>query len=148
MFAPGLSGKLHAKCSVGFYTCNGGYIYILYLPYIYILFSQEIRTATMSCIEGLSTLWPHVSKSGGKNGTYFLAQTYLTNVLSHLITCYVVSVTGRSAVWSHFLGDVLAMMVQQKKLILSDIDFLSEFFTTLLSSGHHSLLVPQSVGER
>nr|GEW70692.1 hypothetical protein [Tanacetum cinerariifolium] len=82
---------------------------------------MEIRTAAMSCIEGLSTLWPHVSKSGGKN--------------------------GRSAVWSHFLGDVLAMMVQQKKLILSDTDFLSEFWTTLISSGHHSLLVPQSVGE-
>ena len=53
---------------------------ILHLPYIYILFSQEIRTAAMSCIEGLSTLWPHVSKSGGKNGTSFLAQTYLTNI--------------------------------------------------------------------
>ncbi|KAI3778087.1 hypothetical protein L2E82_07103 [Cichorium intybus] len=83
---------------------------------------QEIRTAAMSCIEGLLTLWPHVSMSGGKN--------------------------GRSAVWSHFLGDLLALMIQQKKLILSDKDFLSEFFTTLLSSTHHSLLVPHTVGER
>ncbi|KAF5805582.1 putative U3 small nucleolar RNA-associated protein [Helianthus annuus] len=83
---------------------------------------QEIRSAAMSCVEGLLTLWPHVSLSGGKN--------------------------GRSAVWSHFLGEILAMMVQQKKLIVSDTDFLSEFFTTLLSSSHHGLLVPHSVGER
>ncbi|KAL4574909.1 hypothetical protein LXL04_021749 [Taraxacum kok-saghyz] len=85
---------------------------------------QEIRTAAMSCIEGLLTLWPHVSLSGGQN--------------------------GRSAVWSNFLGDVLGLMVQQKKLILSDKDFLAEFFTTLLSysTGHRSLLVPQSVGEK
>lgn len=83
---------------------------------------QGIRAAAMSCIEGLFALWPHVSLSGGKN--------------------------GRSAVWSHFLGELLALMVQQKKLILSDSDFLSDFFTTLLSSTHHSLLVPQSVGER
>ncbi|XP_024990164.1 uncharacterized protein At3g06530 isoform X2 [Cynara cardunculus var. scolymus] len=83
---------------------------------------QGIRAAAMSCIEGLFSLWPHVSLSGGKN--------------------------GRSAAWSHFLGDLLALIVQQKKLILSDTDFLSDFFTTLLSSSHHSLLVPQSVGER
>ncbi|XP_023757327.1 uncharacterized protein At3g06530 [Lactuca sativa] len=83
---------------------------------------QEIRVAAMSCIEGLLTLWPHVSLSGGKN--------------------------GRSAIWSHFLGDLLALMVQHKKLILSDKNFLPDFFTTLLSSTHHSMLVPQSVGER
>ncbi|KAI3712588.1 hypothetical protein L1987_71147 [Smallanthus sonchifolius] len=83
---------------------------------------QAIRVAAMSCIEGLFSIWPQVRLSGGKN--------------------------GRSAVWSHFLGEILAMMVQQKKLIVSDIDFLSEFFTTLLSSSHHRLLVPQSVGDR
>ncbi|KAK9059672.1 hypothetical protein SSX86_020376 [Deinandra increscens subsp. villosa] len=83
---------------------------------------QEMRAAAMSCIEGQLLLWPHVSLSGGKN--------------------------GRSAAWSHFLGEVLAMMVQQKKLIVSDTDFLSEFFTTLLSSSHHRLLVPHNVGER
>nr|XP_043631361.1 uncharacterized protein At3g06530 isoform X2 [Erigeron canadensis] len=83
---------------------------------------QEIRSAAMSCIEGLYALWPHISSSGGKN--------------------------GRSAVWVHFLGELMAMMVQQKKLILSDMDFLFEFFTTLLSSTHHSLLVPKSVGDR
>lgn len=83
---------------------------------------KEMRAAAISCIEGLFNLWPHVSSSGGKN--------------------------GRSAVWSHFLGEILAMMVQQKKLILSDKDFLFDFFTTLLSSSYHSLLVPQSVGER
>ncbi|KAI7750210.1 hypothetical protein M8C21_026307, partial [Ambrosia artemisiifolia] len=80
----------------------------------------EIRAAAMSCIEGQLSLWPHVSLSGGRN--------------------------GRSAVWSQFLGEILAMMVQQKKLIVSDPDFLSEFFTTLLSSSHHGLLVPKSVG--
>ncbi|KAK1419459.1 hypothetical protein QVD17_28628 [Tagetes erecta] len=82
----------------------------------------EIRAAAMSCIKGLFTLWPHLSSSGGKN--------------------------GRSAVWIHFLEEILSMMVEQKKLIVSDMDFLSEFFSTLLSSSHHSLLVPQSVGER
>ncbi|XP_076945325.1 uncharacterized protein At3g06530-like [Bidens hawaiensis] len=83
---------------------------------------QETRAAAMSGIEGLFTLWPHASLSGGKN--------------------------GRSAVWSHFLGEILAMMVQHKKLIVSDVDFLSEFFTALLSSSYHGLLVPKSVGER
>ncbi|XP_076957841.1 uncharacterized protein At3g06530-like [Bidens hawaiensis] len=83
---------------------------------------QETRAAAMGCIEGLLMLWPHASLSGGKN--------------------------GRSAVWSHFLGEILAMMVQYKKLIVSDIDFLAEFFTTLLSSSYHGLLVPKSVGER
>ncbi|GJT76551.1 hypothetical protein Tco_1043276 [Tanacetum coccineum] len=29
-----------------------------------------------------------------------------------------------------------------EEIILSDTDFLSEFWTTLLSSGHHSILVP------
>ncbi|KAL8224035.1 hypothetical protein R6Q57_019510 [Mikania cordata] len=83
---------------------------------------QEIRAAAMSCIEGQFSLWPHVSLSGGKN--------------------------GRSAIWSHFLGEILALMVQQKKLIVSDPYFLSELFTALLSSSHHRLLVSQNVGDR
>ncbi|XP_071732709.1 uncharacterized protein At3g06530 isoform X2 [Rutidosis leptorrhynchoides] len=83
---------------------------------------KDIGSAAMGCIEELFTLWPHVSVAGGKN--------------------------GRSAVWSHFLGELLAMMSQQKKLIISDKDFLLEFFTTLLSPTHRSLLVPQNVGDR
>lgn len=84
--------------------------------------NKELRVAAMSCIEGLCTFSGHVDFSKWK--------------------------TGRSATWTHFLDELLSLMVQQKRLILSDRDVLPSFFTSLLSSSCHSLLVPESIGQR
>ncbi|KAK9292213.1 hypothetical protein L1049_020175 [Liquidambar formosana] len=84
--------------------------------------NQDVRTAAMKCIEGLYTLWSRVDFSRRKN--------------------------GNNASWSCFLEELLGLIVQQKKLILSDRNFLPSFLTSLLSSSHHSLLVPQNTEQR
>lgn len=84
--------------------------------------NQDVRVAAMSCIEGLFTVWPRVTLSRSKN--------------------------GKSAVWSHFLGELLGLMIQQKLLIVSDRNILPSFFATLLSGSYHSLLVPETIGQR
>ncbi|KAM7494654.1 hypothetical protein LguiB_029263 [Lonicera macranthoides] len=81
--------------------------------------NQDVRAAAMGCIEGLLALWPHVNLSRSKN-----------------------------AAWSPFLGELLGLMIQQKRLISSDVNIIPSFFTTLLSSSHRSLLVPQTIGQR
>lgn len=55
---------------------------------------------------------------------------------------------GNHAVWSHFLDKLLDLIVQQKRLILSDREFLPSLMTSLLSSSCHSLLVPNDVEQR
>ncbi|KAH9647914.1 hypothetical protein KPL70_025376 [Citrus sinensis] len=84
--------------------------------------NQEMRVAAMGCIDGLYALWRRFDFSSKKNGS--------------------------TALWSHFLDDLLGLMVQQKRLILSDKKFLSSFMTSLLSSSCNSLLVPESIGQR
>ncbi|KAH9678616.1 hypothetical protein KPL71_025786 [Citrus sinensis] len=84
--------------------------------------NQETRVAAMGCIDGLYALWRRFDFSSKKNGS--------------------------TALWSHFLDDLLGLMVQQKRLILSDKKFLSSFMTSLLSSSCNSLLVPESIGQR
>ncbi|KAL6953442.1 hypothetical protein U1Q18_049731, partial [Sarracenia purpurea var. burkii] len=81
--------------------------------------NQDIRIAAMSCIEGLCTLCTRVN---------------LKN--------------GQSTIWSHFLEELLTLIVQQRRLILSDKNVLPSFLTSLLSSSCHSLLVPQTNGHR
>ncbi|KAL6980906.1 hypothetical protein U1Q18_022542 [Sarracenia purpurea var. burkii] len=81
--------------------------------------NQDIRIAAMSCIEGLCTLCTRVN---------------LKN--------------GQSTIWSHFLEELLTLIVQQRRLILSDKNVLPSFLTSLLSSSCHSLLVPQTNGQR
>ncbi|KAI9160506.1 hypothetical protein LWI28_008767 [Acer negundo] len=80
---------------------------------------QEIRIAAMGCVEGLYTLSRRADFSSKKN--------------------------GNTALWGHFLDELLGLMVQQKRLILSDRDFLASFMTSLLSSSSNSLLVPQHI---
>nr|GMD68865.1 uncharacterized protein At3g06530 isoform X1 [Ipomoea batatas] len=80
--------------------------------------NQDVRMAAMSCIEELLT----VNFSRSRNGLH--------------------------AVWVNFLGELLALMVQQKKLIVSDKNVLPSFFTSLLSSSSQSLLVKQDIGKR
>ncbi|KAK3217662.1 hypothetical protein Dsin_011632 [Dipteronia sinensis] len=83
---------------------------------------QEIRIAAMGCVEGLYTLSRRADFSSKKN--------------------------GNTALWGHFLHELLGLMVQQKRLILSDKDFLASFMTSLLSSSSNSLLVPQNIEQR
>lgn len=82
---------------------------------------QDVRVAAMSCIEGLFTVWPRVTLSGRKNG---------------------------SALGSQFLGELLGLLIQQQRLIVSDENILPSLFTNLLGTPCHSILVSDSVGQR
>ncbi|XP_052184980.1 uncharacterized protein At3g06530 [Diospyros lotus] len=84
--------------------------------------NQDVQMASMNCIEGLGMLCPRVNITRLKN--------------------------GNSTISSHLLEELLSMIVQHKKLILSDRNFLSSFLMALLSSSFDSLLVSQTVGER
>ncbi|KAH1211465.1 Uncharacterized protein GmHk_14G039906 [Glycine max] len=81
--------------------------------------NQTIRVAAMNCIDSLRTLWCHVERSGKKN--------------------------GNNATWIHFLGDVLALMDQQKTFILSDKKFLPSLFASALSSSCPNILEPRNI---
>ncbi|KAK1378127.1 hypothetical protein POM88_024871 [Heracleum sosnowskyi] len=61
------------------------------------------------------------------------------------------SLSGRkngSALWSQFLGELLGLLIQQQRLIVSDKNILSSLFTNLLGTSCHSILVSESVGQR
>ncbi|XWS47705.1 hypothetical protein CRYUN_Cryun13aG0007100 [Craigia yunnanensis] len=83
---------------------------------------QAIRIAAMDCIEKLYKLWCQVDFSSKKN--------------------------GKAAIWSHFLDELLGLMVQQKSFILSDKNFLPSFLTCLLSSSCDSILVSPNIEQR
>ncbi|MBA0732095.1 hypothetical protein Gogos_016206 [Gossypium gossypioides] len=84
--------------------------------------SQATRIAAMDCIEKLYKLWCQVDFSSKKN--------------------------GNTAIWSHFLDELLGLMVQQKRLILSDKNFLPSFLTCLLGSSCESILVSPNIEQR
>ncbi|XP_021654039.2 uncharacterized protein At3g06530 isoform X1 [Hevea brasiliensis] len=84
--------------------------------------SQDMRIAAMGCIEGLYALSRRVDYLSKKN--------------------------GNNANWSHFLEELLGLIVQQKRVILSDKNFLPSLLTSLLGSSRGSLLVPQNVEQR
>ncbi|KAG5616550.1 hypothetical protein H5410_016374 [Solanum commersonii] len=84
--------------------------------------NQDVRTAAMNTIEGLLSLWSRVDLSRSKNGP--------------------------PAVWVHFLGEILGLMVQQKRLLISDKNVLSSLFSSLLGNSNDSLLVQHNVGKR
>ncbi|KAK8586579.1 hypothetical protein V6N13_010167 [Hibiscus sabdariffa] len=75
--------------------------------------NQATRIAAMDCVEKLHKLWCQVDFSSKKN--------------------------GNTAIWSHFLDELLSLMVQQKRLVLADKNFLSSFLTCLLSSSSESI---------
>lgn len=56
--------------------------------------------------------------------------------------------TGNNANWSHFLDKLLGLIVQQKRLIISDKKFLPSYLTSLLGSSSRSLVVPRDVDQR
>ncbi|CAN6705484.1 unnamed protein product [Malus baccata var. baccata] len=82
-------------------------------------YNQDIRNAAMSCIEGLLTLWAHVDSSSKKNGNH--------------------------ATWIHFLGKLLDLVVQQKRLILSDKNFLLSLLASSLSPSYESFMAPKNI---
>ncbi|PIN11747.1 hypothetical protein CDL12_15648 [Handroanthus impetiginosus] len=80
--------------------------------------NQNVRVAAMSCIEELAALWSRISR------------------------------TGNDGVRLHFLGELLCLIMQQKKMILSDKNLLASLLTSLLGSSSDSLLVQHAIGER
>lgn len=84
--------------------------------------NQDVRTAAMNTIEGLLSLWSRVNLSRSKIGLH--------------------------ALWVHFLGELLGLMVQQKRLLISDKNVLSSLFSSLLGNSNDSLLVQHNIGKR
>lgn len=84
--------------------------------------NQDVRTAAMNAIEGLLSLWSRINLSRYKNGPH--------------------------AVRVHFLGELLGLMVQQKRLLISDKNVLSSLLSSLLGNSNDSLLVQHNVGKR
>ncbi|XP_042063624.1 uncharacterized protein At3g06530-like [Salvia splendens] len=80
--------------------------------------NQHVRQGAISCIKKLNLFLSYINKNG--------------NDVASL----------------HFLGDLLCLIIQQEKMILSDKKFLSSFFTTLLCSSSESLLVHSAIGTR
>ncbi|KAH9622396.1 hypothetical protein KSS87_007579 [Heliosperma pusillum] len=83
---------------------------------------EDVRRAAMSYVEELSSLSCRVKSGSKKNGS--------------------------SDSWGFFLDKFLSLLVEQKKLILSDRDFLPALLPSILSPSFHSLLVPKDIGQR
>ncbi|KAI3994953.1 hypothetical protein MKX01_038236 [Papaver californicum] len=108
---------------------NDHFLPLLSFPSVVVPLSSEnkdIRAAAMTCMEGLDALWKYVFKSSGKNGN----DAMLTR-----------------STWTPSLGKLLELIVQQKRLILSDGDFIPSFITAVLGPPCNSLVVPQSIDE-
>lgn len=82
---------------------------------------QDVRAASMNCIEVLRSMYFSVDFS---------------------------KIKGNIMVWRHFLGELLGLMTEQRRLILSDRDFLPSLLTALLGSSCHSFLVPRNIEQR
>ncbi|RZC48060.1 hypothetical protein C5167_040997 [Papaver somniferum] len=108
---------------------DGHFLPLLSFPSVLVPLSSEnkdIRAAAVTCMEGLDALGQYVFKSSGKNGN----DAMLTR-----------------STWTPSLGKLLELIVQQKRLILSDGDFIPSFFTAVLGPPCNSLVVPQSIDE-
>ncbi|XP_021761936.1 uncharacterized protein At3g06530-like [Chenopodium quinoa] len=83
---------------------------------------QDIRAAAINYVEELNTLCSRVKYVGKKN--------------------------GNNDIWSSSIDELLSLLVQHKKLIISDRDFLPSLMASILSSSFQSLLVPLDVGQK
>ncbi|KAK6936870.1 U3 small nucleolar RNA-associated protein 10, N-terminal [Dillenia turbinata] len=86
---------------------------------------QDVRIAAMDCVEAMCN---RLDISSRKNG-------------AAIFDC-------NNFIWSYCIEELLGLVVQQKRLILSDRDFLASFLTSLLGTSFHSLLVAERVGKR
>ncbi|KAL8153527.1 hypothetical protein V2J09_011287 [Rumex salicifolius] len=78
--------------------------------------AQDVRAAAMDFVEGLLSLWSRIQSMGKRN--------------------------GNNESWSSSVDGLLRLLVQQKKLITSDRNFLASLFASVLSSSPQGLLVP------
>ncbi|KAF8101204.1 hypothetical protein N665_0209s0060 [Sinapis alba] len=83
--------------------------------------NQDVKVAAMNCFEALFNLRCRVDSSK-KNGS--------------------------AAIYSSSFDELLGMIVQQRRLILSDNKFLPSYLTSLLSSTPNDLLVPVDLQKR
>ncbi|XP_010464226.1 PREDICTED: uncharacterized protein At3g06530 isoform X1 [Camelina sativa] len=83
--------------------------------------NQDLKVAAMNCIEALFSLRCRVDSSK-KNGS--------------------------AAIYSSSFDELVGMIVQQRRLILSDNKFLPSYLTSLLSSNPNDLLVPVDLQKR
>ncbi|XP_056866577.1 uncharacterized protein At3g06530 isoform X3 [Raphanus sativus] len=83
--------------------------------------NQDVKVAAMNCLEALFNLWCRVDSSK-KNGS--------------------------AAIYGSSFDELLEMIIQQRRLILSDKKFLSSYLTSLLSSTPKDLLVPVDLQKR
>ncbi|XP_010441584.1 PREDICTED: uncharacterized protein At3g06530-like isoform X2 [Camelina sativa] len=83
--------------------------------------NQDLKVAAMNCIEALFSLRCRVDSSK-KNGS--------------------------AAIYSSSCDELVEMIVQQRRLILSDSKFLPSYLTSLLSSNPNDLLVPVDLQKR
>nr|XP_011470044.1 PREDICTED: uncharacterized protein At3g06530 isoform X2 [Fragaria vesca subsp. vesca] len=81
--------------------------------------NQEVRNVAMNCIEGLHTFSSHVDSLSKKN--------------------------GNRAVRINHLDKLLDLVVQQKRLILSDRNLLPSLLASLLSPSFESFLGPKNI---
>ncbi|KAM5557014.1 uncharacterized protein ABKV19_024415 [Rosa sericea] len=81
--------------------------------------NQEIRNVAMNCIEGLQTFSSHVDSLSKKN--------------------------GNRAIRINHLDKLLDLLVQQKRLILSDRNLLPSLLASLLSPSFQSFLGPKNI---
>ncbi|XP_068649643.1 uncharacterized protein At3g06530 [Aristolochia californica] len=88
--------------------------------------NQDVRVAAMNCTECLFSLSNNIESSGPKNGNESLP----------------------SSTWIPSFGDLLGMIKEQRKFILSDANFLSSYLPSVLCSFSQSLLVPQNTEKR
>ncbi|KAI4384708.1 hypothetical protein MLD38_002826 [Melastoma candidum] len=86
--------------------------------------NQGVRTAAMECLEGLHSLCAKADIPRKKNGSVI--------------------------VWVSFLDELLDLMVQHKRLIVSDLKFLASLLSTILRplGIANNLLVPQNIENR
>lgn len=102
-------------------------------------------------MEGLHALCSHIDFSSKKNGTISFVKCNIVLRVIYSAALYITpEITGNVANWSYFLEELLGMIVQQKRLIISDREFLSSFLTSVVSrSGcNDSILVPRNTERR
>ncbi|ONK73498.1 uncharacterized protein A4U43_C04F32240 [Asparagus officinalis] len=89
--------------------------------------NKDVRTAAANCIAGIYELWRQFDVSRLKNGSdTILSRCLLTPTF----------------------GEFLESIVSQTELISSDADFLPSFFTSMLSTSGHSLMVSEDINKR
>lgn len=99
----------------------------------------------MECIERLHGLCARADISGKKNGTTLIQkfQLGLLQTVTH-------EFTGSIIIWGCFLDELLDLLVQHRRLVVSDMKFLASLLSATLSplGTTNNLLVPQNVENR